>query len=480
MGVSAMKKNVQTRFVYPFSNEMAAPPLDLALLGGKGKNLAEMASIGLPVPPGFIISTEACNAYRHQSRHFPEGLEEEVEQKMLQLEEMMGLKFGSTDHPLLVSVRSGARASMPGMMDTVLDLGMNDNAVKGFAAVTKNERLAYDSYRRFITMFSDIVYSISRKHFEQAFDVLKLQEKVEEDADLSVARLKEACEIFKKIFMQHTGREFPQDAHEQLLLAISAVFNSWDSERAILYRQINQIPDEWGTAVIVQSMVFGNKNEHSATGVGFTRDPASGENHFYGEFLPMAQGEEVVAGIRTPHPINLKQKAMTGSDLISLEELMPEAYQNLLQIIDILEKHYSDMQDIEFTIDNGRLFMLQTRTGKRTGFASVRMALEMLDEGLIDEETALKRVNPNDLAQLLAPIFNEQTKRKASNKLVARGINAGPGAASGRIAFTSDKAVEFQQQGFDCVLLREEANPTDFPGMVAAEGILTKRGGSNS
>lgn len=467
-------------FVYPFGPELPTPPLRSELLGGKGKGCAEMASIGMPVPSGFIITTDACNDYRHNGRSFPVGLEAQIKANISILEQINKRQFGSSSNPLLVSVRSGARVSMPGMMDTVLDLGLNDESVKGFATSFNNERLAYDSYRRFIMMFSDIVYGVSRKIFEKAFEVLKIQEKVEEDTEVSIHALKEACSIFKTLFEQHANRSFPQDAYEQLYLAVSAVFNSWDSERATLYRELNHIPDDWGTAVLVQTMVFGNRNNKSATGVAFTRDPASGENHFYGEFLLNAQGEEVVAGIRTPHPINRFQKEKTKSSLDSLEELLPEAYAQLLAIVKRLEKHYKDMQDIEFTIDDNKLYMLQTRSGKRTGFAAVRVAVEMLDEGIIDEKTALKQVEPNMLIQLLAPVFDAKAKKAAHESFVAKGLNAGPGAASGKAAFSSEKAVEYKKMGQKCILVREEASPSDFPGMVAAEGILTTRGGSTS
>ncbi len=467
-------------YAYPFGPELPCPPLSAELLGGKGRGCAEMASIGIPVPSGFIITTEACNEYRHQGRAFPRGLEEQVKSSIKVLEEINKRQFGSKENPLLVSVRSGARVSMPGMMDTVLDLGLNDESVEGFAKAFNNERLAYDSYRRFIMMFSDIVYGVSRKIFEKAFEVLKIQEGVSEDTDLSVSSLKEACIVFKTLFEQNTKAHFPQNAFEQLHLAIAAVFNSWDSERATLYRELNHIPDDWGTAVIVQTMVFGNRNDHSATGVAFTRDPATGENQFYGEFLVNAQGEEVVAGIRTPHPINRIQKEKIKSTLLSLEELMPEAYQQLLLIVKRLEKHYKDMQDIEFTIDDNKLYMLQTRSGKRTGFSAVRVAIEMLDEGLIDEKTVLKQVEPTSLVQLLAPVFDAKAKKEAKSSFVAKGLNAGPGAASGAIAFSSNQAVEYKKKGIKCILVREEANPSDFPGMVAAEGILTTKGGSTS
>lgn len=470
----------QFKYVYSFGANSPKPPLDKNLLGSKAKNLAEMASIGIPVPPGVIVTTEACNEYRHNHRRFPNGLEDDIRSAVNALAAQMGQCFSDDKNPLLVSVRSGARVSMPGMMDTILNLGMNDQSVIGLAQKWKNERLAFDCYRRFIMMYSDVVEGISRKLFEQAFHVIKIEEGVEQDIQLSVNGLKKACEIFKTIYAEHMHKPFPQDCWEQLFKAVAAVFNSWDSERAILYRQLNRIPDDWGTAVTIQTMVFGNKNDHSATGVAFTRDPATGQRAFYGEFLINAQGEEVVAGIRTPHPLNKYQKEKTGSKIESLEELMPEVYRQLQNIVDILEQHYTDMQDIEFTIDDGKLYMLQTRTGKRTGFAAVRMAVEMLSEGLIDEKAALLRVQPDQLVQLLAPIFDPKAKKAANKQLVAKGLNAGPGAASGKVALSSHKAKEFKQQGHPCILVREETSPNDFPGMVAAEGILTVRGGSTS
>lgn len=474
------QKRTGVQYVYPFSSKLAIPPLDIGLLGGKGKNLAEMASIGLPVPPGLIITTEACNAYRRNDKGFPKGMKEEVRAAMQVLEGLMSAKFGDPSNPLLVSVRSGARASMPGMMDTVLNIGLNDETVEGFAKLMNNPHLAYDSYRRLITMYSEIVDDMDRRPFQKQLDALIEQEGVEEESDLSVEGLKSLCRIYKEMYQREMGRPFPQKTEEQLFGAIAAVFDSWDTERATLYRKIHRIPDDWGTGVTVQAMVFGNKNEHSATGVGFTRDPATGTRKFYGEFLINAQGEEVVAGIRTPHPLNVYQKKVTQSELASLEEIMPEAYKDLTRVVEKLEKHYRDMQDIEFTIDDGRLFMLQTRTGKRTGFAAVQMALDMLEEGLIDEETAVIRIDPEQLVQLLAPIFDQAAKSAASDKLAAKGLNAGPGAASGRIAFTSKQAVAWKAEGIRSILVRHETNPNDFPGMVASEGILTVRGGSTS
>ncbi len=472
--------SMKTEHIYTFGVGDPAPPLDPALLGGKGKGLAEMSAIGLPVPPGFILSTGACLAFRESGRILLDEIKADVRAAMQKLESSCGALFGSIDRPLLVSVRSGARVSMPGMMDTVLNLGLNDQSVESYAKMTGNPRLAYDCYRRFIMMFSEIVHGVKRRHFEEAFHVLKLQQNAAVDADLSVENLQKACSLFKLIHDEYCSIPFPQDPYDQLFAAISAVFNSWDSERAVLYRQLNKIPSEWGTAVNVQAMVFGNKNVRSATGVAFTRNPSTGEAQFYGEFLPNAQGEEVVAGIRTPHPLNIYQKKISGSDLPSLEEMMPEVYHQLHQIVDKLEKHFHDMQDIEFTIDDGKLYMLQTRTGKRTGFAAVRMAIEMLEEGLIDDKTALLRVQPNQITQLLAPIFDTKDKREASAYKVATGLNAGPGAASGRAVFTSQKAIELNKKGVRTILVREEAAPDDFPGMVAAQGVLTLRGGSTS
>ncbi len=477
---SSTPVKLESKHVYSFGADAPTPPLDSSLLGGKGRGLAEMASIGLPVPPGFILTTDTCREFSKNGHHLTEEMLVEIRAAMKWLENVRGAEFGSIDNPLLVSVRSGARVSMPGMMDTILNLGLNDQSVESYAKRIGNERLAYDCYRRFIMMFSEIVHGVSRKHFEEAFHVLKLQQGIIHDHDISIANLKKSCLLFRQIHDEYCAMPFPQDAYEQLDAAIAAVFNSWDSERATLYRQLNKIPSDWGTAVNVQAMVFGNKNERSATGVAFTRDPATGTAQFYGEFLPDAQGEEVVAGIRTPHPLNTYQKLTSGSSLQSLEELMPEVYAQLHEIVIRLEKHYRDMQDIEFTVDNGQLFMLQTRTGKRTGFAAVRMAVEMLQEGLIDEKTALLRVQPNQIIQLLAPIFDTKAKTEAAQNLVGKGLNAGPGAASGRAVFTTARAVELNKKGIPVILVREEASPDDFPGMVAAQGILTTRGGSTS
>lgn len=474
------KSHIATQYVHPFGLNVVPPPLDKTLLGGKGYGLAEMATLGLPIPPGFIITTEACTLYRELHYTLSKGLEVEVMEALHGLEKQMGLELGNELRPLLVSVRSGARVSMPGMMDTVLDLGLNDKTVLGLASMTNNQRLAYDSYRRFLMMYSTIVGGVDREHFNRVFDSIKHRRGVQQDIELSSEDLRQACILFKQIYEQYTSSPFPQDVREQLFGAIKAVFSSWDCERAVLYRRLNHLPDDWGTAVTVQAMVFGNRNENSATGVAFSRDPSTGVRMFYGEFLPNAQGEEVVAGVRTPHPINKRQKELMRVTLPSLEELMPEVYNELHQIVKRLESHYRDMQDIEFTIDDGKLYMLQTRTGKRTGFAAVRVAVEMLDEGLIDEPTALRRVHPEQLIQLLAPVFDSKAKKASQKFLAAKGLNAGPGAASGYAAFSKEKAIEYQTQGKKCILVREETNPDDFPGMVAADGILTLRGGSTS
>ncbi|MBT3394712.1 MAG: pyruvate, phosphate dikinase [Waddliaceae bacterium] len=468
------------KYVYSFGVGEEIAPLDKDLLGGKGKNLVEMTSLGLPVPPGLVITTETCRSYMKNKGESPEGMEEQTKEALALVEKKMGATFGSEDNPLLVSVRSGAPISMPGMMDTVLNLGLNDISVVGFAKVTDNEKLAYDNYRRFIMMYGDVVRKVHKNNFEEKFEEIKKEEGVDTDSDVSVEGFKKAVAAFKEVYKEHIGEDFPQDPWEQLFTAVEAVFRSWNGHRAIVYRQVNNIPDNMGTAVNIQTMVFGNKGPNSATGVGFTRDPATGDKHFYGEYLINAQGEEVVAGTRTPHPINLNQKKIMGSDLSCLEDEMPEMYKELDEIVEKLEEHYKDMQDIEFTIDDGRLFMLQTRIGKRTGFAAIRMAVEMLEEGLIDEKTALLRVDPNQLVQLLAPIFDDKEKIQAHDDMVAKGLNAGPGAASGEIVLSWEKAIEVEKAGRICILVRDETCPDDFPGMVAAVGILTARGGSTS
>ncbi len=449
------------------------------ILGGKGSGLAEMTNIGVPVPPGFTISTEVCSFYYDNDRTYPPDLQLTVEKNLRAVEQIVDRKFGDAQRPLLVSVRSGARASMPGMMDTILNLGLNDDTVPGLAASSGDERFAFDSYRRFIQMYSNVVLEINPHNFEEALDRTREQAGAKIDADIPAASLRTLVDEYKNIVRQHSGNEFPQDVNIQLWGAIGAVFNSWNNQRAITYRRLNGIPDEWGTAVNVQSMVFGNMGNDCATGVAFTRNPSTGEHKFFGEFLPNAQGEDVVAGIRTPFPISKEQ---SNGESTSLEEMMPEAYGQLCEVYKKLEAHYRDMQDIEFTIESGRLFLLQTRTGKRTGFAAVQIACDMVGEKLIDTREAISRVEANQLVQLLAPIFDFDAKTKALNegRLLAKGLPAGPGAASGRIAFSADKAVEMARAGDPIMLVRIETSPEDISGMHASAGILTTRGGLTS
>ena len=475
------------KYVYFFGDGQAEGSTEMKnLLGGKGANLAEMTNLGVPVPPGFTISTEVCTYYYKHDDTYPGGLESQVEEALKKVEDVMGKKFGDKEDPLLFSVRSGARASMPGMMDTVLNLGLNDEAVEGLAE-RANPRFAWDSYRRFVAMFGDVVLEIRPESkydedpFEVELDKIKEKYKVAQDVDLSVEALKELVENYKSIIEAKTGEPFPEDPEKQLWMAIGAVFGSWNNERAIAYRQMNNIPDEWGTAVNVQTMVFGNLGEGSATGVAFTRDPATGENKFYGEYLPNAQGEDVVAGIRTPHPINRVDETEGGPT--SLETEMPEQYSELMEIQKKLENHYKNMQDLEFTIQDGKLWMLQTRNGKRTAIAAIRMAAEMVEEGLINKETALLRVeDPEYLNQLLRPVFNAEEKQRAldEGEKLAKGLPAGPGAASGRVVFNAPDAVEWKKRGEQVILVRLETSPEDIRGMDAAEGILTARGGMTS
>jgi len=467
--------------VYYFSKNGAEGNTKMKnLLGGKGANLAEMCNLGIPVPPGFTISTETCVFYYKNNETHPDELKTEVKTNLSKLEKDLGKKFGDDTNPLLVSVRSGARVSMPGMMDTVLNLGLNDNAVKGLAKSSGNERFAYDSYRRFIQMFSNVVMSLNGDLFEHKLEAMKNKKGVENDTQLSAEDLKELLAQYKAVYKENTGEDFPQNPEEQLWKAINAVFGSWNNDRAITYRRLNKIPDDWGTAVNVQAMVYGNMGDNCATGVAFTRDPSTGEKRFFGEYLINAQGEDVVAGIRTPQPVTKKHAAETG--MKSLEEEMPKVYNELVAIYQKLEKHYKDMQDLEFTVENGTLFLLQTRNGKRTGFASIRIAIEMVEEGLITEEEALLRVEPNAITQLLAPVFDKVEKENAlkSKKLLAKGLNAGPGAATGKIALSAEKAVAMANNNEKCVLVRFETSPEDLAGMDAAEGILTARGGMTS
>lgn len=435
-----------------------------ALLGGKGAGLAEMTKIGLPVPYGFTITTEVCNEYYKFGEKFPPSLEDEILEHLKKLEEKTKKIFGSSENPLLVSVRSGAPVSMPGMMDTILNLGLNDLTVEGLSKLTKDKRFAYDSYRRFITMFSNVVMGIEHKNFEEILEETKERFGVKSDAEIPFGGLKEIVDKFKQLYKKETGENFPQDPYKQLMMAIEAVFKSWNNKRAIEYRRIYKIPDNLGTAVNIQMMVFGNAGYDSGTGVGFTRDPATGENKLYGEYLLNAQGEDVVAGIRTPKPIE------------ELKNDIPSAYEELLRIKDILEKHYRDIQDFEFTIEKGKLFMLQTRTGQRTPIAAVKIAVDMFEEGVISKEEAVMRVNPYQVELLLHPMIDP----KANVKVIAKGLPASPGAAYGKVVFDTDEAALRGNNGDEILLVRPETTPEDIHGMVAAKGILTARGGMTS
>lgn len=475
-GLHAPLKTKQ-RYVYFFGGGTAEGNAAMKdLLGGKGANLAEMASLGLPVPPGFTITTEVCTYYYTHNRTYPPGLREEVEKALARVEALVGRRFGDPENPLLVSVRSGARASMPGMMDTVLNLGLNDETVQGLIRMTGNERFAWDAYRRFVAMYGDVVLGLKPQSkteidpFEAILQRKKEQRGVQLDTELTAADLRELVSEFKGTIRQRLGLAFPEDPQEQLWGAIGAVFGSWMNERAVVYRKLNNIPEDWGTAVNVQSMVFGNLGDDSGTGVAFTRDPATGENVFYGEFLMNAQGEDVVAGIRTPLPIH------------ALEQEQPKIYEQLLKIRRILERHYRDMMDIEFTIERGKLYMLQCRVGKRTGVAALRIAVDMVRERLISSREAVLRVEPDQLNQLLRPTFVAEAKQRAiaEQRLLARGLNAGPGAASGRIYFHAEDAEEARARGEKVILVRIETSPEDIRGMAAAEGILTARGGMTS
>ena len=451
------------KFVYSF-NEGSKDMRDL--LGGKGANLAEMTKIGLPVPFGFTISTDACKDYLNNGGTLDEEIVREVYEHLDELEQVMGKKFGDIENPLLVSVRSGAPVSMPGMMDTILNLGLNDDSVKGLAAKTGNERFAYDSYRRFIQMFGDVVMEIPKSKFDQIFDGRKKEVGAEYDVDLKTEDLKVIIEGYKELVKAELGREFPQNPKDQLMEAIQAVFRSWNNERAILYRKLNNISASLGTAVNVQSMVFGNTGENSGTGVAFTRSPVNGENKIFGEFLVNAQGEDVVAGIRTPQPID------------QMKESFPDVYGKFEDIARILEDHYKDMQDMEFTVEEGKLFMLQTRNGKRTAEAAVKVAVDMVNEEKIDKETAIMRIAPEQIDQLLHPAFDAEELKKHTP--IGKGLPASPGAACGEIVFSADDAAVAKEAGKKVVLVREETSPEDLAGMVAAEGILTARGGMTS
>ena len=443
------------------------------ILGGKGAGLAEMTNIGIPVPPGFTISTEVC-VYYYRNNGYPEGLKVEVQKALKRVEELTGKKFGDKDNPLLVSVRSGARVSMPGMMDTILNLGLNDETVQGLMKQTDSPRFAYDSYRRFVQMYGNVVLGVEHDKFEEIINEFKEKKGVKHDIELDADDWKAIKDRYKELIKKETGHDFPENPEDQLWGAISAVFKSWNNQRAIEYRRINNIPDDWGTAVNVQTMVFGNMGEDSGTGVAFTRNPSTGENVFYGEYLMNAQGEDVVAGIRTPLPISKAQKQK--EDEVSLEEAMPEVYKQLLDVRNILEKHFKDMQDLEFTIERGKLYLLQTRTGKRTARAAVKIAVDMVNEGLIDKEEAVIRITPEQVDQLLHPMIDP----KAEYEVIAKGLPASPGAATGKVVFTAEEAVEAKKNGEKVILVRHETSPEDVAGMHSAEGILTARGGMTS
>ena len=474
------------KYVYFFGEGKADGTKEMkALLGGKGANLAEMTNLEIPVPPGFTINTDVCAFYKDPQK-YPAEIQAEVDEALARVESTLGLKFGDPKNPLLMSVRSGAAISMPGMMDTVLNLGLNDETVAGLVEQSGNPRFVYDSYRRLISMYGDVVMGLKPESrddidpFEEILEDLKKEAGVELDLELSADDLKELTVRYKEAIKSRLGVEFPQDPREQLWGGIGAVFYSWNIPRAVAYRELNNIPDDMGTAVNVQAMVFGNLGDDSGTGVAFTRNPATGENTFYGEYLMNAQGEDVVAGTRTPQPLNKLQKG--DREVPSLEEEMPDIYDELDSIRKKLDSHYREMQDIEFTIQKGKLWMLQTRSGKRTGVASVRIAVEMVEEGLISKEEALMRVEPDQLNQLLQPTFNPAEKDKIidAGKLLAVGLNAGPGAASGKVVFNAEDAVEWAERGEKVILVRWETSPDDIRGMDAAQGILTARGGMTS
>ena len=466
-----------TQYVYRFGGGVSdGGKGDKNLLGGKGANLAEMASIGLPVPPGFTISTDFCAVYYDEGKQFPAGLRDEVATGLAHIEQVTGKKFGDAADPLLVSVRSGARASMPGMMDTVLNLGLNDATVEGLAATSGDERFAWDSYRRFIQMYSDVVLELDHGAFEEALEIAKEDQGYYLDTELTAADLKALVAEYKSLVERQWGKPFPQDVHDQLWGAVGAVFGSWQSERAKVYRRLNDIPGAWGTAVNVQAMVFGNMGDTSATGVAFTRDPAKGDRAYYGEFLINAQGEDVVAGIRTPQYLTLAAREEAGAKPASMEEAMPETYTELAGVFDLLETHYRDMQDIEFTVQQGKLWMLQTRSGKRTAKASLKIAVDMAEEGLISREEAVARVEASALDQLLHPTLDP----KAARDVLTKGLPASPGAASGKVVFDADAAEKAAANGESVILVRVETSPEDIHGMHAAKGILTARGGMTS
>ena len=450
------------KWVYGFGAGTAEGDARLRdLLGGKGANLAEMCNLGLPVPPGFTITTEVCTAYYDNDRRYPDGLEEQTAEALAAVEQAMDARFGDPAAPLLVSVRSGARASMPGMMDTVLNLGLNDETVEGLARQSGDPRFAYDSYRRFIQMYGDVVLEVEHHNFEDILEVHKEDKGHILDTDLEADDWREIIAAYKEMVADRTGAPFPQDVHAQLMGAIGAVFGSWMNQRAVTYRRLHGIPSTWGTAVNVQAMVFGNMGADCATGVAFTRDPATGARVFYGEYLINAQGEDVVAGIRTPQPLTRAARAANGVDLPAMEETMPDVFAELVAIKDRLEAHYRDMQDVEFTVQKGRLWMLQTRTGKRTTQAALKIAVDMAREGLIDEAEAVCRIEPASLDQLLHPTLDPDAERR----VIARGLPASPGAASGKVVFNAEQAEAMAARGEDVILARVETSPEDIHGM---------------
>jgi pyruvate, orthophosphate dikinase len=466
-----------SKWVYGFGGGAAEGSAKMRdLLGGKGANLAEMSALGLPVPPGFTITTEVCTWFYQNDRRYPDGLEAEVQVALKRIEEAVGARFGDPKNPLLVSVRSGARVSMPGMMDTVLNLGLNDQTVEGLARNAEDERFAYDSYRRFIQMYGDVVLGVEHHNFEEILELHKEDRGVTLDTELTADDWKKVVEAYKQRVQEALGRPFPQDPNEQLWGAIGAVFGSWQVQRAVTYRKLHGIPDDWGTAVNVQAMVFGNMGEDCATGVAFTRNPSTGENTFYGEFLVNAQGEDVVAGIRTPQHLTVAGKTANASTLPAMEEVMPKVFAELETVRRKLESHYRDMQDIEFTVQKNKLFMLQTRSGKRTAQAALKVAVDMVREGLISEEEGIQRIDPGSLDQLLHPTLDP----KANRRVIARGLPASPGAAAGIVAFTADEAEDRAAKGEKVILVRTETSPEDIHGMHAAQGILTTRGGMTS
>ncbi|MEC8562588.1 MAG: pyruvate, phosphate dikinase, partial [Pseudomonadota bacterium] len=466
-----------TKWVYGFGPQGSDGDAGLRnLLGGKGANLAEMSRLGLPVPPGFTITTEVCTWFYDNGRQYPDALRDQVAAALAAIERETGARFGDPENPLLVSVRSGARASMPGMMDTVLNLGLNDVTVEGLATRSGDARFAYDSYRRFIQMYADVVLGVEHYHFEELLEIAKENRGVDLDTDLDAADLRALTQQYKDKVRAELDADFPQDPAAQLWGAIGAVFESWMNQRAIVYRSLHDIPAAWGTAVNVQAMVFGNMGGDCATGVAFTRDPSTGANSFYGEFLINAQGEDVVAGIRTPQQLTVAGKQAQDSQLPAMEEAMPAVFGQLAEVRTILERHYRDMQDIEFTVQQDKLYMLQTRSGKRTTAAALKIAVDMEAEGLIDRATAIRRIDPAALDQLLHPTLDPS----AARDVLARGLPASPGAASGQVVFTADEAEARAQAGDAVILVRVETSPEDIHGMHAAQGILTTRGGMTS